>query len=160
MEKVHIYLEQGKALAETLDVKTVVGNRVLSKNGEVLGKVREVRMDPDGRTIQGIIVKGIPLLTRKLYIAEHYIGRITDKAVILRIDPISMYIGRAVVSADGKKVGKVISAERVKTSNELKYFEVRRRPWKVVSIDAKEFAKLGTSLILKKTYADAKQQFN
>ncbi len=149
------YVTTAKAYAKTRRADGLVGMRVLAKSGSVLGKVRAVLLDPAGRTVQGILVGR--LLHENLYITTSYIDRITEKAVLLKIDPASLRKGLQVITSDGKRVGTVIGMHRIKQTNDVHTYVVKRR-FRTFEVAAADVKHIGTSLILKKTYATLKKK--
>lgn len=152
------YIEQGDAYGQTRRLKNILGLRVLSKSGDVLGRVVEVRMDHKRESFEGVLVRMRNL--KKVYVNKTYVQKITDEAVLLSITPAIVYKGRKVVSSDGKAFGKAIEVRREGTTNNIEAIIVQRHFVRRVAVPIKDFSKLGASLILKKTYSDAKKEYN
>lgn len=151
------FIRQGPTYEDTRRGGSIVGKRVISKSGDVVGRVMQLRIDPDKRTLEGVVVRR--KLFRTLYICMSYVTRITDKALMLAIDPAALFKGRAVVSSDGKKFGTVAMLERAGETNEVVRVIVRRHLYKKIAIPKESFSRFGTSLILKDTYDKARKEY-
>ncbi len=151
------FIREGQSYEDTKSAGSLVGKRVLSKSGDVIGRVMQLRIDPDKRTLEGVVVRRKLFLT--LYICMSYVTRVTDKALMLGIDPAALFKGRAVVSSDGKKFGTVAVLERAGETNEVVRVVVRRHLYKKLAIPKEDFSRFGTSLILKRTYDEARKEY-
>lgn len=152
------FLEKAAPFAQTNDAKTLVGKRVLSKNGLVVGKVSQVRLDSANRSLEGLLVRR-KLWQSKLYISHEFISRLTPKAAILDIDPVVVLRGRRVVSKDGKGYGRVSDVLRNQHSNELTALVVRRRLFWKKLVPAAAIKSVNSAIILDEVYADVKDAF-
>ena len=152
------YVSQANTFEQTRDAKAVLGKRVLAKNGSVVGKVKQVRLDPQHRNLQGVVVSR-GLFRSSLYVSEEYISRLTPQAVILTINPACLMRGRVVVSSDGKRFGTVKEVSREQETNNVVVYLVKRYLFWVYELPADEVAKANRSLVLKKTYEQAKSSF-
>ena len=151
------FIREGPAFDDTKPAHNLLGKRVLSKSGDVIGRVTQLRVNTDKRTLEGVVVRR--KIFRKLYICMSYVTRITEKAMMLGIDPSALFKGRAVVSSDGKKFGTVKELERKQESNEVTRVIVRRHLYKELAIPKEDFSRFGTSLILKNTYDQARKEY-
>lgn len=136
---------------ETLDLKTVIGSRVLADNGFQVGRVQRIRIHPKTRKIEGIRV-GIGLLRVPIYIDCSYVDKMTEDAVILTMEPAILLKGRKVITTDGEVVGKVKAVERKELTNVIRHLMIKpflRRPF-LVPIN--EIKSIGNSIILKSSY--------
>ena len=152
------FVEQAATYEQTRDATDVVGKRVLAKSGSVVGRVKEVRLDPSHRELEGVLISR-GLLRSSLYVSEEYIGRLTPQAVILTIDPCVLLRGRPVVSSDGKKFGTVKEVERAKETNEVTTYVVRRKWFWTYEVPADEIKHAGKAVVLKKSHDRAKSSF-
>lgn len=112
-------------LKKVTDVKSVIGKKVLSKNGATVGSIKNVFIHPDKKTIEAIHV-GRGVFKNDDYIGKNYIKSITHRGAILNIDPLKEIIGMKVLDAHGKKVGKVKSFTRSKKTNSMINITVKR----------------------------------
>jgi len=150
------FVREGPSFEETKSGKSLIGKRVLSKSGDVIGRVVQLRINPDKRTLEGVVVRR---LAKKIYLCMSYVTRITEEALMLGIDPVVLFKGRAVVTSDGKKFGVVYDLERIQQTNEITHVHLRRHLYKKLSIPKEDFTRFGTSLILKKTYDQARKEY-
>ena len=155
MEKrIDKYVENSLLLKETRNASDLVGLRVLTVSGEVLGRVKEVRLNPASAVLEGVIVNRGPFRT-PCYMCKRYIERITRDAVLLNIEPALLYTGRKVISSDGKLFGNIWEVRRVRQTNEIESLLVKRTFFRKATIPFSQVKKLGISIIIKKTYAEA-----
>ena len=112
------YIEQRAEFLETFNAKDIVGIKVLTSSGEMIGRVSEVRLNNSSKNLEGLVVKGQKLQT-PTYICTKYIKKIAKDAIILAIDPAILYWGHKVISCDGKVFGKVMKIERVGKTNNI-----------------------------------------
>jgi ribosomal 30S subunit maturation factor RimM len=102
-------------------VTKIIGRKVLSKTGDVVGKV--VDIVPKGTAILGIVSKkGF----KKTFIDVQYIADLYTNSVMLNIDPATRYEGMQVFDADGKKLGKVIEVHRTTATNSYKALFIKK----------------------------------
>jgi len=151
------YVENSLLLKETRNARDLVGISVLTVSGEVLGRVKEVRLNPTSAVLEGVIVNR-GLFRTLCYMCKRYIERITRDAVLLNIEPVLLYVGRQVVSSDGKVFGNVREVRRVHQTNEIESLLVKRTFFRKATIPFSQVKKLGTSIIIKKTFAEASKR--
>src|SRR3989344_1317335 len=100
------------------------GKRVIDSDGEVIGVVEKVLINPKNFELVGISIdKGF--LRKGLSIGKNYIDRLTDYAVFLKIRVSYELKGKTVFDKDGKKIGKVVSIEIHGNKNRLKSVRVK-----------------------------------
>ncbi|MFH1306586.1 MAG: PRC-barrel domain-containing protein [Candidatus Micrarchaeota archaeon] len=142
----HKSIQMGK----TLNIKSVMGSRVIAKNGKVVGNVMDIHLHPKKLSIEGIRVQKGKFLGG--YIGKGYIKSITRYGVMLEIVPFTEYIGKKVLDNRGKKVGVVESIQRNKKTNHILSITVNR--WmpgrKRLVIKAGDIAEAGTRIVLRK----------
>jgi sporulation protein YlmC with PRC-barrel domain len=110
---------------KTVDIKDVVGKKVLTNDGKKIGKVKSVHLHPSDLTIEGIKVDP-GWFEADHYVGENYIEKMTDDAVILNMTPVTEYLGMEVHDSDGKKVGTVKAVNRSKKTNKLMSIVVKQ----------------------------------
>lgn len=151
------YVENSLLLKETLNAHDLVGLSVLTVSGEVLGRVKEVRLHHTSTVLEGIVVNR-GLFRTPCYMCKRYIEKITHDAVLLGIEPVLLYVGRQVVSSDGKVLGEVRKVHRIRQTNGIASLLVKRTFFRKTTIPFSQIKKLGTSIIIKKTYAEASKR--
>ena len=113
------------AMDEAVHSSKTVGRRVFAKNGDDLGKVKELAINPEKMRIEGVWVS--PCFTCvDEYIGREYVDKITEEGVMLKIDPLTEVIGEKVFDSQGKKIGKVSALTREKKTNSIISLEVDR----------------------------------
>ncbi len=156
MKEVYIVEKGDASIDETSNLRRLIGARVLSVDGLVVGRVREIRIDPKKMDLRGIFVsRGIfqPLL----YIGVSYFNRASNDAVILNIDPFVLLKGKEVVTSDGKKIGRVKDVIRSDFSNNVKEIVVGKLFRNGFKIPYENVKLTGKSLILRVNYDGAKK---
>ncbi|HLC60342.1 MAG TPA: PRC-barrel domain-containing protein [Candidatus Nanoarchaeia archaeon] len=151
------YIENSLLLKETRNAHDVVGLRVLTVSGEVLGKVKEVRLNPTTAVFEGVVVNR-GLFRAPCYMCKRYIEKITNDAVLLGIEPVLLYVGCKVISSDGKEFGKVRQVRRVNQTNDIESLLVKRTFFRKATIPFSQVKKLGSSIVIKKTFAEASKR--
>ena len=95
--------------------------------------------------------------TEDKYICMTYIDVISSKAVILSIEPATLYEGCAVVSFDGKKLGTVKRVNRVGVTNTVASITVSRGWFRTMDVKHADIKHFGTSILLSKTREQVKR---
>lgn len=140
-------------LDKTVNVKKLIGKNVLSEGGTVVGTIYEVRLNPNGFDMEGIVVS-----TRvgMLYIGKSYFSSISDYSVILNTELGLLVRGRRVITVDGKILGKVKQVNRKGNTNEIENLLVGTF-WKKYLIPVSAIKQIASSVLLKTKYDDAKE---
>lgn len=134
----------------TLGASTLLGKRVLSKSGLVVGHVSELSLDVEKMKLEGIVVKGS--YKRSLYIGRSYIEKLTAQAIMLKIDPSVLLIGKRVISYEGKVLGRVLHVARKADTNEIDQLVVHSFLKRDSVLPAHALGVIGKSVILEKSY--------
>ena len=114
----------GKDLSKVITSEDILGKEVIDLDGEVIGVVEKVLINPKNFELVGISIdKGF--LRKGLSIGKNYIDRLTDYAVFLKIRVSYELKGKTVFDKDGKKIGKVVSIEIHGNKNRLKSVRVK-----------------------------------
>ena len=134
---------------ETVNIKKLIGKHVLSKGGEVIGRISELRFHPDNFELEGVVVgRGFD---KPIYIGVSYFDHISESSVILNTELSILMSGKRVVTIDGKVIGRVRKINRKGTTNELESIEISRL-WKKYLIPQSEIKQVADSVILKLKY--------
>ncbi len=125
-----------------------IGKKVISKSGDVIGRVHDIKFSRN--TLTGIVaMKSIS----KLFIGTEFISGISDEALVLSIDPVTMLVGKKVFDADGKDMGKVSRLVRRGNSNSFEAVIVKKKIYsKGMKIPKADVEVSKKSIILKKSY--------
>lgn len=105
-------------IADTISIFRVNNQPVYSKNDKLLGYVKEVHTHPIKLTIEGIKTSS-SIFSQDKYIGKNYIDMISERGVILNIDPIVDLVGFRVMDSKGKDIGKVKEVLRTKKTNSI-----------------------------------------
>jgi sporulation protein YlmC with PRC-barrel domain len=137
---------------DTIELSSVVGKKVLTKDGKNIGKVKSVHIHPKDLTIEGIVIDP-GFFDANQFIGAGYIGSITDEGVVLNIHPVTEYMGAKVFDFTGKEVGKVKEINRSKQTNTLLSILVDRNGKEDVIISADYIAAAADkNIVLKEPY--------
>ncbi|MFH0978679.1 MAG: PRC-barrel domain-containing protein [Candidatus Woesearchaeota archaeon] len=150
-----VFVEKASAVDETLRIQDILGKRVLTKSGAVLGRVKAVHFNKKKYYVEGIVVR--KFFKEDKYICITYVNVMTPQAVILSIEPATLFEGCTVVSHDGKKVGTAIKVHRVSETNRVASLTVSRGWFRTMEVRHADIEHLGTSIILSKTYEQLKR---
>lgn len=148
-------LQHERSYEKTLDMSHVLGSRVISKSGVVVGNVKEVRIHPHHLKIEGVVVRRGPY--NSIYLGRNYIDRVSDKAVILSIDPVLLLVGKPVLTSQGKKIGTVKRVIRKHHTNELESINVSSFWKKEVIIPSRYIKIIHHALLLSPHYHNAQR---
>jgi sporulation protein YlmC with PRC-barrel domain len=135
--------------AHSLDSKKVLGKKVLSKSGRILGNITDIQIHPKTLKILGVTVRN---LLSKYYFGNSYFGRITQDSIILNIDPSIFVKGKSVFTYDGKLVGKVAIVIRKGNTNDIKEIVIKSLFKKDLIIPSSAIHFVNKSVTLDKHY--------
>src|SRR3989344_8992758 len=103
-EYVKIVTKEG-AIESTIDIGSLINKRVVSLKGFVVGRIKKIKINTK-LFVEGIVVsRGI--FRKQLYIGSSYLGKLSEEAIILSIDPFVLYDGMKVLTNEGEIMGKV-----------------------------------------------------
>ena len=133
---------------DAVDVRKLIGQRVLTKRGFNIGRVSEMRINPKTCALEGVFISR-GLFRKPVYIGTSYFDRISEKAIILKIEPSILLKGKNVISAEGKKLGRIREIMRKGDTNEIEEITVHSFFKGDTKIKPSEIATIGASDILK-----------
>src|SRR3989344_9345731 len=143
---------------KTVNLKKLIGKEVLSKGFLIIGKISEIRIDPNNFNLEGIIVKG-RIIKKPMYIGRSYFSRLSQEAVILNIEVSVLIKGIKVINSEGKIIGRVKEVLRKGTRNDIKGIYVGSLFRKKFLIPVSAIDHIGISVVLKKSYNERKKHF-
>ena len=158
MKEPYNIITKESVFEETFDLKKLVGKKVLSKDGLVVGKIIQIRIDPHRMVVQGILVSGGDL-GKNLYIGKSYFNNFSDDAVILNINPSPLLIDRKVLDHEGNNMGRVRDVYRRGSRNDIDELVVRSFLRKDFTIRMSQVKNIGRSIILKPRHNVKKKYF-
>jgi len=150
--KIEVISKSGNDLTKEPNITKLLGKKVLTKSGFILGNVKEVLFDQKSYSIDGIVAQKYPLFSKKIYIGKEYFQSISEKAVILSIEPAILFIGKKVVDSEGKVLGKAKEIIRQDNSNSVKEIVVKKFLRKSIRIKPSDVKLWGKSIILKDSF--------
>ena len=89
---------------------------VITKSGEIIGRVSEVRLD--GFCVEGVVVERF-LNFRSVFIDKSFIKVFNQNEVLLKINPVTELVGVRVYDGSGRKLGKVSKVLRKNNGNDF-----------------------------------------
>ncbi|MBI2448961.1 PRC-barrel domain-containing protein [Candidatus Pacearchaeota archaeon] len=135
---------------ETINIRKIIGVRVISENGHTIGRVTQARINPNTKSFEGVVVrKG---LFRKIYIGKNYFETLSPEGVILVIEPSILLKGEKVIAYDGEVIGKVKSIDRVGKTNTIKSITVHSFLRGSFSISVDYIKSIAKNILLKENY--------
>ncbi len=109
----------GRNLDKAITSDDILGKEVIDSEGEIIGVVEKVLIDPENFDMIGIeIDKGF--LKRGLVIGRSYMDRITEYALFLNTKVLYQIKGMSVFDSSGKLIGKVTRVNMVGKRNKIK----------------------------------------
>jgi len=158
MERFDILPKGGVAFEKTFDLAHVVGKRVLSKNGQLVGHVSSIQVSDDGLSVEGALVSR-GLFKKKIFIGKGYIDRLTMDSLVLKVDPFLLFKDVKVVSSEGEVIGRVIDFVRINNTNDLDSLTVKGFMRGTFSVPLTAIKSVGYSIILKPNYEPPTKHF-
>lgn len=141
-------------LDKTIEVRDILGKKVLASNGKNIGKIRSIRINPTKLTVEAVEVDAGIFKINK-YIGKNYIKTLTDHGAILKITPVDDIVGLTVFDSTGKNVGEIKSIKRSKKTNKLLSINIYSDIYKEnITIDAHYIENCGNSCILTEKIKD------
>lgn len=111
-----------KAIGELISSKRLKRIDVITKSGEILGKVKEVRIN--GFNVEGILVYK-PFSFNSEFIDKNFIKVFNKNEVLLNTNPVTALKGLLVYDNSGRKLGKVKKVLRKDNKNDFKSLIVK-----------------------------------
>lgn len=145
--KIHMISTRKKDHSEMGRFRSYIGKKVISKSGDFVGRVYDVLFSGDKMT-------GIMVWRRfsKLFVGKEFFD-LSEDAVMLSINPVTMLIGKKVFDADGKKIGTVKGIIRKGKTNNFDAVTVKKNIFsKSIKVPKSEIETSKKNIILKKVY--------
>lgn len=148
IKKIRTILATKKDISKMEGFRSYIGKAVISKSGDSVGKIYDIAFSKS--TMEGVVV--VRKLS-KFFIDKKFLNAVSDKTVMLSINPVVMLLGKQVFDADGKKLGKVAGLARKGSTNNFDALIVKKnlysKQFKVPKADIKVSKK---NIILNKVY--------
>ncbi|PIN88680.1 hypothetical protein COU61_03925 [Candidatus Pacearchaeota archaeon CG10_big_fil_rev_8_21_14_0_10_35_13] len=158
MKEPHSILKAERSLKKTINLKKLIGKRVLSKGGTIIGKILEIRISPINLNLEGILVRG-SIIKKSMYIGRSYFSRLSDEAVILNIEVFILIKNKQVIDSKGRVIGRVKEVVMKGTRNNFKGVYVRSLFSRKFFIPESEIEYVTKSVVLKTKYHATKKYF-
>lgn len=147
----------GEGLNNTITSDDIVGKDVIDSDGEFIGVVEMLHIDPLAVEVIGISIdKGF--LKKGLVIGKDYIERVASHAVFLKIRPAYKLKGMQVFDSNGENIGIVVKVNLYEKKNELVSLVVRSFKKEIV-IPSEVIKNVGFNVLLKDKKDDLKSLY-
>lgn len=143
--------EKTKPFEQTINLRKIIGSKVLTERGVPIGRVIQLRIAPNMKNIEGVLVKR-GFFGSSVFFGASYLDKLTPEGVILNIEPVILLKGRKVVTYDGEVIGSIREIVRFGGTNDIKALVVHSFLRGTFNIPVAEIKSLGKSIILKNTY--------
>ena len=110
---------------QTINDSALIGKQVIGKDGERIGEVCGIYLDPKNLTLEAIRVNS-GLFSYDHYIGRNFIDQLTPEGVMLTFTPSTEFVGKEVYTANGKKLGIVKEVRRIGPANEFVNFVISK----------------------------------
>ena len=136
----------------TINISNLLGKQLLSSQGFIVGKIKQIRINPSNMKIEGVVVKRG--FFRKIYIDKSYLEKISSESIILAIEPSIFLEGRKVITSEGKVLGEVKEINRIKEANDIESLVVKPFFRKAFIVPFSAVQMIGKTIMLKKSYGE------
>ena len=136
-------------LDQTVNIRKLIGKRVLSSGGVIVGRISEVRVNSENLELEGIVVKRE--FDKPIYIGKAYFARLSMDSVILNTELSILLKGKKVITTDGKVLGRVIQVNRRGTTNEIDSIVIRSW-WRKYLVPENDLKQIASSITVKRKY--------
>lgn len=144
----HLKKVFGEEIGNAITSDDVVGKDVIDADGEFIGVVEMLHIDPLAVEVVGITIdKGF--LRKGLVIGKDYIERVASHAVFLNIKPAYKLKGMMVFDSEGENLGIVTKVNLIDKKNIMKSIVVKSGVLKKEIVIPSEFIKnIGYNVLL------------
>lgn len=138
-------------LNKTLNIKKLIGKKVISKAGTIIGKIKHIHIHPEKYNLEAIhINRGF--FKSPLIISEKFINKMTHDALLLNIEPYYLLKNKKIITSDGETLGKAININRKSNTNEITSITMRSFLKQDIEIPISNIKSQGHSIILKPSH--------
>ena len=148
------YVSRKKVINPTINIMNLVGKKVISKGGSIVGPICEVRVNKHNLELEGIVVNRRS--QNSIYIGKSYFSNLSDSALILNTELSILIKGKKVLTLDGKVLGKVRNVKRKKFTNEIESLFVTSL-WRKYLILPNKIKQIKSSVLVRYKYNDSKK---
>ncbi len=156
MRKIENIIIDEIPIAETLNLGDILGRKVLSNKGQVIGHAKEIRLNPKTQTLEGVVIKTSS--GKLIYMGESYLENISHDGLILKIEPSIFTIEKKVITFEGKIIGKVVKVNRRGEKNDIKSIVLGSMLKRKTEIPISAIKKISKNIMLKEGY-NVKQKY-
>jgi len=144
-------IDNNSPFEATMRMDSMMGNKVLSSKGCIVGKVAQIRICPKSLELEGILVKR-GKFKEPIFFGKTYFKKLSTESVILSIEPSVLILGRKVITHEGQVLGKVRDIKRKVQTNDIQSITVKPLLRKSLTVLEDSIKSAGTSVILKESY--------
>jgi len=131
-------------ITSLLSLKKKLKRKVYSNSGEYIGKIKDYMFL--GVDVYGIVVKR---LFRKVFVGSEFLINTDEDVQMLKIDPITMHLGKHVYDKNGKYLGRVKDLSQVYKKNDFSSLLVRKNIFsKSFEVTPKQISTIKKNIIL------------
>jgi sporulation protein YlmC with PRC-barrel domain len=113
-----------KTVADLINSRSLQNIVVISRSGEIVGRVKSLRMK--GFNVEGIVIAK-PFSISKEFIDRAFIKTFDQNQILLKINPVTSLKGLKVYDMSGRKLGKVIKVLRQSNTNNFTGLVIKNR---------------------------------
>lgn len=110
-----------EGLGDHHKLKEILGKKVLSYKGLVIGKVKDVAFTR--KKVMGFYISGV---FKRYFVSMDYVDAFSGESLMLTIDPVTNLKGKLVFDKDGQKLGKVVEIKRPSFENKITEILVKK----------------------------------
>ena len=148
MGEIRIISSKEEQVNLDLKLEKIIGKKVISLNGEILGKVKSIISK--NNKIEGIVIKKSK---NETYIDYHMIQDLYGESILLKIDPVSRLLNKKVFDAEGKLLGVVVDINQIDNKNQFKDITVKKKSFsKKIKVAPTEIEVAQKNIILNKIH--------
>jgi len=140
-------------LEKTVDIRKLIGKRVLSEGGTIAGYISEIRLNKNGFDLEGVVVSSSFGL---LYVGKSYFATVSDYSVILNTELSPLIKRKKVITIDGKVLGRVRQVNRKGNTNDVESLLVGSF-WRKYIVPVSAVKQIASSVLIRVKYNDTKE---
>ena len=133
---------------EIITSDDILGKEALDPEGEFLGIVMKIHIHRERKELVGVTIDQ-GFMKPDLFVGLESIEKFGIDALFINRIPLKKYIGKNVISSDGRKIGEVSNVTEARGI--LEKIEIIDANKKKKEIHSSRIASLGSNVVLKKT---------
>ena len=134
---------------EIITSDDILGKEALDPEGEFIGIVMKLHIHRENKELVGITIDQ-GFMKPDLFVGLESIERFGIDALFINRITLKKYVGKSVITTDGRIIGEVINITEHK--GRLEKIEIVGTDKKKIEIPTSQIASLGTTVLLKEDY--------